>query len=1115
MSSGKKNKIEYKVQLLDDSTISCRVEKGSKGEELINQVCTFLELEEKDFFGLCYFHAKQGDLSCWLQSKKPIHKQIGTSAGGYQFRFRVKFYPPDPARILQKEMTRYSFVCQLKKDIAEERLTCSANTECMLAAYALQAEMGDFDSEEYHEEGYIQQCAWFCDVTPSMEENIKEAHKSLRGRSPAEADVQFLDIARKLELYGIHQFEAVDKHGAAIHVAAVWNGIHIFRCGSKQNSYPWSKVYKLDFKGRHFYIIFRANVEGPGKDTVILKFVNKQCCKLFWRRCVEYHAFFRLKRRDYAASKLSLPPTASSTQLTRGTAGRSTISGASHHYSEFTDLKRNNHSTPRSREAEDVQLHNGDRSLTLDRSMSRNSEKNMESRGYSTLPPNYRKQNSDTISSKFNSSVDSGSYRLGTGTSQDVLSDVIHMSDRDARASANEIFKNTQLEAHSKEEFVALFQQISQELNKEQLVTSSPELKHPDSRESPALRTSSPDRQFTTEIREETRLPSPQLHQTNGVSPVSPNNCNAVNASSLTKVSSVASMPSRTSSRGSLASETVDFDNETPITIPLDLILDVGKSMPDTGFANYLSRYSKAGYSRLHAVSQEFVYTEKTYVKILGVLNTFLREITIPNGPFNNAQMLLLSNLYEMHQKFLRQLEDRLVAWTNETRTLNISDVLARNLCLFTLYTDYINDYNLTMERFNTCLQGEAVFSKHVIMFEGRSSSIVSIPNLLLYPVLRMKQYQELVDRLIGCIGENDPSYPDFNEVFHELNASTPPLTQELPKIMNFTVLQSLETELLGIKEIPVLGRVFLRRGMVRHVTPGRSVTRTLILLSDCLLCCRRDKDKQLFVLGMYHVKDIEVEESREENLFGFLVTLLDTGVTLEFHVEDPHDSEKWVHDLKFTTSIYRKRRKPEFLPTLTNSPGGEDAVQELCMVCGITLGRDKRQRTCKLCNKVLCTRCSSWKLALPGHAEMQRVCESCYSRGDVRHRDMELTQYTVQPPLISYGGDDMLSMEQLSGYVYVRSQNRTQWRRRWLELIFSKLFFYETDDDVKPLGTLDMLHLQVADTKYSDHVSANYAFKISSKTFSIIVACETAYSLKRWLQVLEKATLSSNPDVY
>ena len=60
--------------------------------------------------------------------------------------------------------TRYSFVCQLKKDISEERLVCSANTEVMLAAYALQAEMGDFDSDEHHEDGYIQQCAWFSDV---------------------------------------------------------------------------------------------------------------------------------------------------------------------------------------------------------------------------------------------------------------------------------------------------------------------------------------------------------------------------------------------------------------------------------------------------------------------------------------------------------------------------------------------------------------------------------------------------------------------------------------------------------------------------------------------------------------------------------------------------------------------------------------------------------------------------------------------------------------------------------------------------------------------------------------------------------------------------------------
>ena len=51
-----------------------------------------------------------------------------------------------------------------------------------------------------------------------------------------------------------------------------------------------------------------------------------------------------------------------------------------------------------------------------------------------------------------------------------------------------------------------------------------------------------------------------------------------------------------------------------------------------------------------------------------------------------------------------------------------------------------------------------------------------------------------------------------FSEVFHEINANTPPLTPELTKIMNCTLLQSLETEILGVKEIPVLGEIILTK---------------------------------------------------------------------------------------------------------------------------------------------------------------------------------------------------------------------------------------------------------------------------------------------------------------
>ena len=52
--------------------------------------------------------------------------------------------------------------------------------------------------------------------------------------------------------------------------------------------------------------------------------------------------------------------------------------------------------------------------------------------------------------------------------------------------------------------------------------------------------------------------------------------------------------------------------------------------------------------------------------------------------------------------------------------------------------------------------------------------------------------------------------------------------------------------------------------------------------------------------------------------------------------------------------------------------------------------------------------------MPLSDYTEAQRVCESCFSRGDVRAREPEGPSYMVQPPLISFGGDDMLSMEQV-----------------------------------------------------------------------------------------------------
>ena len=69
--------------------------------------------------------------------------------------FRVKFYVTDPSR-LHEELTRYHVYLQVRKDIAEGRLSAPFSTLCLLTSYVVQAVLGDFDFDTC-KTGYLTQ----------------------------------------------------------------------------------------------------------------------------------------------------------------------------------------------------------------------------------------------------------------------------------------------------------------------------------------------------------------------------------------------------------------------------------------------------------------------------------------------------------------------------------------------------------------------------------------------------------------------------------------------------------------------------------------------------------------------------------------------------------------------------------------------------------------------------------------------------------------------------------------------------------------------------------------------------------------------------------------------
>lgn len=111
---------------------------------------------------------------------------------------------------------------------------------------------------------------------------------SSRGQTPAESDFQILEIARKLEMYGVRYHPAADREGTKINLAVSHMGLQVFQVTSalmpavyfvdvtlslkqcakhcflsfsflsqgntKINTFNWSKIRKLSFKRKRFLI---------------------------------------------------------------------------------------------------------------------------------------------------------------------------------------------------------------------------------------------------------------------------------------------------------------------------------------------------------------------------------------------------------------------------------------------------------------------------------------------------------------------------------------------------------------------------------------------------------------------------------------------------------------------------------------------------------------------------------------------------------------------------------------------------------------------------------------------------------------------------------------------
>ncbi|XP_077693924.1 protein 4.1 isoform X21 [Eretmochelys imbricata] len=277
-----------KVSLLDDTVYECALDKHAKGQDLLRKVCEHLNLLEEDYFGLAIWDSPTS--KTWLDSAKEIKKQV--HGAPWNFTFNVKFYPPDPAQ-LTEDITRYYLCLQLRHDIVTGRLPCSFATLALLSSYTVQSELGDYDPE-LHSADYVSEFKLAPNQTKELEEKVMELHKTYRSMTPAQADLEFLENAKKLSMYGVDLHQAKDLEGVDIILGVCSSGLLVYKDKLRINRFPWPKVLKISYKRSSFFIKIRPGEHEQYESTIGFKLPSYRAAKKLWKVCVEHHTFFRL-----------------------------------------------------------------------------------------------------------------------------------------------------------------------------------------------------------------------------------------------------------------------------------------------------------------------------------------------------------------------------------------------------------------------------------------------------------------------------------------------------------------------------------------------------------------------------------------------------------------------------------------------------------------------------------------------------------------------------------------------------------------------------------------------------------------------------------------------------
>ncbi|XP_029936064.1 FERM, ARHGEF and pleckstrin domain-containing protein 1 isoform X1 [Myripristis murdjan] len=982
--------VTIRVRMLDDTEELFDISQRASGKVLFDLVCSHMNLIEGDYFGLEFQdHHK---MMVWLDLIKPIIKQLRRPKHT-TLRFVVKFFPPDHAQLLE-ELTRYLFALQIKQDLACGRLTCNDSSAALMVSHIIQSEIGDFEESQCR--SHLLNNNYIPDQM-ALIDKIMEFHSKNIGQTPAESDYQLLEVARRLEMYGIRLHPAKDREGTRLSLAVAHTGVLVFQGHTKINGFNWSKVRKLSFKRKRFLIKLRPDVNSSYQDTLEFLMASRDCCKVFWKICVEYHAFFRLFEEPKPKPKPVL--------FTRGSSFR--FSGRTQ--KQVIDYVRESEFKKIPFERKHSRVQHNSRLSPL---------------------PSPRHHEVPTESCAPGDRVDSPSRRH--------WKESVLVSAEDPLAARKRASPSSQRNGR-------------------------------EDRPGPGARP----------VAEEARGSARQAHPeqlSTGVVSNSPH-LSASSGHSQGMVNGQKSLE--------LCSHSPDGRQPSPLTSPL--LNDASSIRTDDEDEVRRKRFPT---DRAYFIAKELLTTERTYLKDLEVVTVSFQGAvgqdeatpeTLKNTIFSNFEPL-----YKFHTGFLREVEQRLALWEGRSNAhikgdyQRIGDVLLKNLQGLKPLTTNLHKQSEALVELEKACRASRRLEGLCRDFELQKVCYIPLNVFILRPLHRLMHYKQILERLCKHYPPTHVDFRDCRAALADVSEVVEQLQGSMIKMENFQKLLELKKDLIGVDNLVIPGREFIRLGCLSKLSGKGLQQRMFFLFNDVILYTSRGMTatNQFKVHGQLPLHGMTIRESEDEWGVPHAFTLVGQRQSVVVAASSLSEMEKWMEDIKMAIDMAETSNGPSsdlLASNLTDNKCPEDSSVEAESEDDMTA--------------------SHTSLEKPTPHRGNTTVHVCW------HRNTSVSMV-----------DFSIAVEnQLSGNLLRKFKNSNGWQKLWVVFTNFSLFFYKTHQDDYPLASLPLLGYSVTIPSESENIHKDYVFKLHFKSHVYYFRSESEYTFERWMEVIRSATVSSS----